>query len=451
MSEWTIQVNGGDQISVKPGERVEIGRKPLRPLADDGNTRFDVVDRTKSMSKRHALFEVKSDGAASVTDLESTNGSYLVRDNGDLLRLPPDIEFLLPTSRLRMQFGDVQIDFARDNEAEESDQSQRDVPDLFGYAVNEPSPEPDAADMSVDDILDLRAGEPTTMFSADNVKRKVGELDVNGFALQQPEPDQPRDLFEDARNRQLFDTQDNELDQSPTRMGAGGEYVPVEAIAHPAALVQTPDAGQENGNGDSSPSPESNESQKASSPAPDDSASDTVALSKEQQQSNAEPADTSASSEGMEVTEPAADIDGEDGPSKTANTEPVDESNDVEPNSALSAVGDGAQRDDPDATGVYTPAFEPGSVFDRVAKGELKVAQQMIEVDGMTSEDAKSTQDFSRQFDMARHPELLAFLAMNPYLYDDLYAWLAARGEADIDEALSHNQGYRDYLEAIGK
>ena len=54
-------------------------------------------------------------------------------------------------------------------------------------------------------------------------------------------------------------------------------------------------------------------------------------------------------------------------------------------------------------------------------------------------------------FEVARHPELLAFLAMNPYLYDDMYSWLAARGEADIDEALSHNKGYQEYREAVGK
>ena len=33
---------------------------------------------------------------------------------------------------------------------------------------------------------------------------------------------------------------------------------------------------------------------------------------------------------------------------------------------------------------------------------------------------------------------------MNPYLYDDMYSWLAARGEADIDEALSHNKAIRN-------
>ena len=85
------------------------------------------------------------------------------------------------------------------------------------------------------------------------------------------------------------------------------------------------------------------------------------------------------------------------------------------------------------------------------AKGELKAQEPAVEVDGLTSDEAKTTQDFNVQFEVARHPELLAFLAMNPYLYDDMYSWLAARGEADIDEALSHNKGYQEYREAVGK
>ena len=110
-----------------------------------------------------------------------------------------------------------------------------------------------------------------------------------------------------------------------------------------------------------------------------------------------------------------------------------------------------AEAYDIDSTGVHTPVFEPGSVFERVAKGELKAQEPAVEVDGLTSDEAKTTQDFNVQFEVARHPELLAFLAMNPYLYDDMYSWLAARGEADIDEALSHNKGYQEYREAVGK
>lgn len=96
------------------------------------------------------MFEVKQNGSAAVRDLGSTNGSYVVRDNGDLLRLPVDAEFMLPSSPMRMQFGDVPADFIRIDDVEHDQQLP--VPDLFGYAVNEAPQEPDAADMSVDDI-----------------------------------------------------------------------------------------------------------------------------------------------------------------------------------------------------------------------------------------------------------------------------------------------------------
>ena len=70
---------------------------------------------------------------------------------------------------------------------------------------------------------------------------------------------------------------------------------------------------------------------------------------------------------------------------------------------------------------------------------------------GLTSDQAKSTTDFTEQFEIARHPQLLPFLAMNPSLYDDLYAWLSAQGNADIDTALSKNAGYSEYRTAVGK
>jgi len=105
----------------------------------------------------------------------------------------------------------------------------------------------------------------------------------------------------------------------------------------------------------------------------------------------------------------------------------------------------------PDETAAFKPIFEPGSVFDRVSKGGLAKQEQTIEVDGLTSDDAKRTDDFTMQFQMARHPELLPFLAMNPSLYDDLYAWLGALGNQDIDAALAHNPGYEEYRKAVGK
>ncbi len=453
MSEWTVKINGVDRISVKPGECVEIGRKPLRPLADDGNTRLDVADQTKSMSKRHAMFTVKSNGTASVRDLGSTNGSYVVRENGDLLRLPANTEFLLPASPMRMQFGDVPADFIRldDPVAKPLDLK---VPDLFGYAVHEAPQEPDAADMSVDDILDLRAGEPTAIFSADNVRRKVDELELGSLNITQPvtkndEPAIPRDLFADAlaqhaeqeterKTQQAMDSvvlpkQQTEPESSTVAPASKHSrisgIVPVDAIAH--AVVKH--------------SPSTSEPAVASAAVVESDAAAGASKSAENVQSE----DTQS-----ETDQPAADVpDDQQRTAAEAYQESIaagvaDQQPAAETETAQQSVSEAS---DIYSTGVHTPVFEPGSVFERVAKGELKAQEPAVEVDGLTSDEAKTTQDFNVQFEVARHPELLAFLAMNPYLYDDMYSWLAARGEADIDEALSHNKGYQEYREAVGK
>ena len=99
----------------------------------------------------------------------------------------------------------------------------------------------------------------------------------------------------------------------------------------------------------------------------------------------------------------------------------------------------------------FKPVFEPGSVFERVSRGDFDKQEQMVEVGGYTSQQAKTTSDYTVQFQIARHAQLLPFLAMNPSLYDDLYTWLAAQGNADVDAALSRNQGYQEYRKAVGK
>lgn len=492
MSEWTVKINGVDRISVKPGECVEIGRKPLRPLADDGNTRLDVADQTKSMSKRHAMFTVKSNGTASVRDLGSTNGSYVVRENGDLLRLPANVEFLLPTSPMRMQFGDVPADFIRIDDPVAKPLDLK-VPDLFGYAVHEAPQEPDAADMSVDDILDLRAGEPTAIFSADNVRRKVDELELGSLNITQPvtkndEPAIPRDLFADAlaqhaeqeterKNQQAMDSvvlPKQQTEPESTTVTPASKHsrisgiVPVDAIAHAvvkhapstsepavasAAVVESDVvAGASKSAENVQSAPNTDDSQPVDAVAQHSEGTQSEAAQSENTQSETAQPTTAQPETAQPATDapedqqqPTAEAHQE---AATATATSADQQLATETETAQQSVSEAY---DIDSTGVHTPVFEPGSVFERVAKGELKAQEPAVEVDGLTSDEAKTTQDFNVQFEVARHPELLAFLAMNPYLYDDMYSWLAARGEADIDEALSHNKGYQEYREAVGK
>ena len=75
IQQWTVRIDGIDQKTVKPGDSIEIGRKPLRPLPDDGTERLEIADGTRSMSKRHATFAVSQNGGGTVRDLGSTNGT----------------------------------------------------------------------------------------------------------------------------------------------------------------------------------------------------------------------------------------------------------------------------------------------------------------------------------------------------------------------------------------
>ncbi|OZG65920.1 FHA domain-containing protein [Bifidobacterium eulemuris] len=501
--QWTVRINGIDHVSVKPGERVEIGRKPLRPLADDGNTRVDVIDGTKSMSKRHAVFEVQQSGGAVICDLNSTNGTYVVRDNGDLLRLPAGVDFLLPTSPMRMQFGDVPVDLIRLEQPVEAEPEDTPVPDLFGFAVEPAKQEPDAADMSVDDILDLRAGEPTSMFDAASVKRRVSELDLSNPLTQlDREPEQPRDLFADAVATTAGESQTQAAPQLVPLAADEVAMQPasVDPFATVAAVAETPtDAAPVDADKpEAMPEAQTEASADALSFAASgsfeaaeaaQSAEQSVFVAQSVFAAQSEPVDQPAASDRIApVDETASDsyaavepeAQGEGDTPMAQTTEPqVIESQTAEPQRIVFAPMEDASPTPtttvasaatPTATAAnasmtftamesgndmaadaYTPAFEPGSVFERVSKGEFDAQEQVVQVDGLNSDDARRTEDFAMQFEMARHPELLPFLAMNPSLYDDLYAWLAAQGNRDIDEALARNQGYQDYREAVGK
>lgn len=94
--QWTVKVDGNNVKTLHDGESVEIGRKPLRPLSDDGFVRLDIMDPGKSMSKRHAVLSVDKQGNCSVRDLHSTNGSFVVTNNGQLMRLPAGEDIKLP-------------------------------------------------------------------------------------------------------------------------------------------------------------------------------------------------------------------------------------------------------------------------------------------------------------------------------------------------------------------
>lgn len=480
---WIISVNGMGCTSVTPGQSVEIGRKPLRPLVDDGFVRMEVEDATRSMSKRHALFSVSMRGSASIRDLNSTNGSYAVMDNGELMRLSPQEEMPLPTSPFRLQLGEVPVDFIRVDSREEPDDGESES-NLFAYAEGAGTPEPDAAGMSVDDILDLRAGEPTSMFQARTVAERLSDLradslrdfppvgmeegtsPLSGDALSagrvshSPEvPDascardhnvptmgevslnivrpgiqedsQPRDLFADAQSTAERDQDSQRLDDADTSVPAQEPQIQRQDSPISQKRIQGQSADKEND--------ASQESSMVKAPR-------EAAEPDGEQRFDAASAHRGIRQDGQPTAQrqaatPFVPLEGTDTGVGEAFSQEADAESHGRYRQERSEEGDPS----------FAPAFEPGSVFERVSKGEFALRDHGVQVDGLTSQDAKSTTDFTVQFTMARHPELLPFLAMNTALYDDLYAWLAAQGNDDVDAALANNEGYAAYLKATGK
>lgn len=526
--EWMIKVNGVEETRLEPGQSLEIGRKPLRPLGDDGRRRLEVPDGTKSMSKRHAVFTYGKDGSAVLRDMGSTNGSYLVQGDGSLVRLPSQADFLLPGSSVRFQFGDVPVDFVQvEAQVRAEDSQARQVPDLFSYANERREPvEPDASGMSVDDILDMRAGEPTGIFRADGVRNRVSALhdmalgagDAAATQSQIPPqgnqapaqggqsagvPSQPQPGVEpQPQARQQPPAQSlpetSERQQVPARSAQGNQQVDgLPVLAQPAGQEGKPpvqrnlfdDARNAQAGETGTPAPAEqgqpqvrpyagampqSQAEGQSQPQVQPQAQvqarpQTQAQPQPQPQVQAQPHAQPQSQQPLQAQtqagmQPATQP--QQHPTQVQPEAPVQQPTQEGAFQPLGAVelARMAQQEQEmagkrqeievssaDAEQTYRPAFEPGSVFDRVAKGEYGNQEEVIEVDGMSSDDAKRTSDFALQFEMAKHTQLLPFLAMNPALYDDLYAWLSAQGNEDIDEALQANEGYREYLNAIGK
>ena len=546
-----IRVDGSDLTSVEAGQTVEIGRKPLRPLSDDGTTRVEILDDTRSMSKRHAEFSVKSDGNAILRDMNSTNGTYLVRPGNDLVRLPSGSDFALTDDTVRLQFGDVPVDFVRfiDDSTTHSDDPA--VANLFDYALDNVASEPEASELSVDDILNLRAGEPTNIFDSNSVRTRAHELreaeqqtfvpfaqpinpvTTNG-AVEEDAPDAaPRDLFADAHDVAAgkIDEPAVKKEEFVPRMHdgprhAGGrpadrlisvdelgkprlpdimplQMTPQQPVAQQPAIAQ-PAVQQEPANQQTAaqpaPAQEPQPAAQAAAPAVEHDTQPMVQRPQEQQgqeqrrfaeqstaldfevlttslhaehrdepvavdvqsavavnqQSNEQQPtpNTTAVEQSVQAEQPVQTVQPVQSaqtaqPVQTVQAQPTPAAADVD--ARFKPTAQTGEVDQPEQTQAFTPAFEPGSVFERVAKGEFIQRAELVEAGGYNSDQARRSDDFAEQFEMARHAELLPFLAMNPALYDDLYAWLAAQGNADVDKALSTNPGYEDYRKAMGK
>ncbi|RFT26103.1 hypothetical protein CG392_03720 [Gardnerella vaginalis] len=460
-----ITVGGVEQARVGAGQSVEIGRKPIRPLREDGFMRVDVVDNKRSMSKRHALFIVDASGAATIRDLNSTNGTYLVSESGDLLRLDPGVDFHMPDSIVRMQFGDVPVDFVRIEEKapQGSDAGAQPVRDLFSYAPDNDIKEPDAADLSVDDILDIRAGEPTGVFHAQSVSRpdlvwdsqkRLNDAAAADDLGSASAADAGADADDNADNNSAV-TSAEPSSVAPSSVADVASVLDVASVAESVAeQIKPVIAGQVvlpvvRDEFKSPVEPRNlfddaaNNDVSSNDVASNDVSSNDVA-------SNDVDSNNDASNDA--ATNDSVDNDVSTNDAVTNNDATNDDASDV---SNSSNVSDANNISDVSATiasdsAQFTPAFEPGSVFEKVSNGEFSARKEVVSAGGFTSEEAQKTDDFAEQFEMAKYQELLPFLAMNTNLYDDLYAWLSAQGNADVDQALAQNSGYSAYRNAIG-
>lgn len=479
LQRWMITVGGVEQARVGAGRSVEIGRKPIRPLREDGFMRVDVVDNKRSMSKRHALFIVDASGAATIRDLNSTNGTYLVSESGDLLRLDPGVDFHMPDSIVRMQFGDVPVDFVRIEEKapQGSDASAQPVRDLFSYAPDNDIKEPDAADLSVDDILDIRAGEPTGVFHAQSVSRPDLVWDSQKRLNAAAAAD---DLGSASAADAGADSDDNSTSAATSAVpsSATSSVEDVASVIDAASVAESvaeqikpviagqvvlpvvrdefaspveprnlfDDAANNDAASDSSNSDLSNSDLSNSNYATNSQNVESQADSKEDYKEDLQASvqsDMQDVAQDQSVAQGVAQNYAQEEVQYNDSADAVNSVNDANDVSDASAAiaSDSAQ---------FTPAFEPGSVFEKVSNGEFSARKEVVSAGGFTSEEAQKTDDFAEQFEMAKYQELLPFLAMNTNLYDDLYAWLSAQGNADVDQALAQNSGYSAYRNAIG-
>ncbi|MGW1446209.1 variant leucine-rich repeat-containing protein [Gardnerella piotii] len=469
LQRWMITVGGVEQARVGAGRSVEIGRKPIRPLREDGFMRVDVVDNKRSMSKRHALFIVDASGAATIRDLNSTNGTYLVSESGDLLRLDPGVDFHMPDSIVRMQFGDVPVDFVRIEEKapQGSDAGAQPVRDLFSYAPDNDIKEPDAADLSVDDILDIRAGEPTGVFHAQSVSRpdlvwdsqkRLNDAAAADDLGSASAADAGADA-DDNDNSAVTAAESSSVEPSSVadvaNVADGASVLDVASVAESVAeQIKPVIAGQVvlpvvRDEFESPVEPRNLFDDAANNDAANNDVSSNDVASSDVSSND------DASNDVVANDVVTNDVVTNDDVSDVINPSNVSDANNISNVSDASDVSDANNISDVSATiasdsAQFTPAFEPGSVFEKVSNGEFSARKEVVSAGGFTSEEAQKTDDFAEQFEMAKYQELLPFLAMNTNLYDDLYAWLSAQGNADVDQALAQNSGYSAYRNAIG-
>lgn len=79
---WEMELPDGRKVQIR--ETVVVGRNPSPPLDAPTADSVSLVDHTKSVSKTHAMLQVR-DGMVWITDLHSTNGTVLTNPTGEIV------------------------------------------------------------------------------------------------------------------------------------------------------------------------------------------------------------------------------------------------------------------------------------------------------------------------------------------------------------------------------
>jgi FHA domain len=88
IKQWRVHPEFGDEFVVS--STAFIGREPSRGAVESG-TLIAIDAAATTVSKTHARLDVR-DGALFVTDLDSTNGTFLVDANDDMVQCEPRVE-----------------------------------------------------------------------------------------------------------------------------------------------------------------------------------------------------------------------------------------------------------------------------------------------------------------------------------------------------------------------
>nr|WP_276499901.1 FHA domain-containing protein [Agromyces luteolus] len=102
---WHLRSADGIEFSVP--ERVVVGRDPKPNTWLQGATVVAIPDHTRSMSKTHALLEVRG-GRLLVTDLDSTNGVRVWPEGSEPTDLEPGVPAEVPLDAVVL-LGDVAL------------------------------------------------------------------------------------------------------------------------------------------------------------------------------------------------------------------------------------------------------------------------------------------------------------------------------------------------------